>query len=108
MEGLFATQVTGLLLCRKGEERLAFLAEHVSGIEAAAKGKLLRAPNGEGVGVDAVEVFGEQISLMPPPRLMAGELGGSLYGFVTIHETLYPVFRVNEFARFLSRSTQAP
>lgn len=116
--GGFPTQtVTGLLLCRAAENRFAFLAEHVSTIEPyragaaphanavfavkATGGKILRHASGAGVGVDSVEVNGDDVALLPPPSLMLAGVGGSLYGFVALEQALYPVLRLSEFARFL-------
>lgn len=65
------------------------------------KGKVLRHASGAGVGVDMVEVHSDSAELLPPPRLLLAGLGGSLYGFVALQKTLYPVLRLSEFARFL-------
>ncbi|MFL5320996.1 MAG: hypothetical protein ACJ790_15140 [Myxococcaceae bacterium] len=108
MDVLPSTEVTGLLLCRHGGDRLAFLANQVERIELREGEKFLCAPGGEGVGVESVEVHSESVSLLPTPRLMSAGIGGSLYGFVSVSEALYPVVRVTEFARFLSRRAQTP
>lgn len=122
MDAAFPTQsVTGLLLCHVAQNRFAFLAEHVSSIEAyrsdgaphASKiydlenisgtaGKILRHASGAGVGVDSVEVLSDDVPLLPSPRLMLAGVGGSLYGFVSLADGLYPVLRLSEFARYLA------
>lgn len=116
--------VTGLLLCQAASNRFAFLAQHVSSIETwrpgggaphAANafdvqghlGKIVRHASGAGVGVDAVEVHGEDVPLLPAPRVILAGVGGSLYGFVTLEDKLYPVLRLSEFARFLQHREAA-
>lgn len=119
MEEAFPTQtVTGLLLCQAATNRFAFLAEHVSTIEpyregaaphasvmfnqTSSTGKIVRHASGAGVGVDWLEVHGEDVPLLPPPRLMLAGVGGSLYGFVALTQGLFPVLRLADFARYLS------
>lgn len=101
MDALLGNEVSGLLLCRKDGARVAFLAEQIARIEGENGLKYLRTNSGEGVGVDSVEVFADAVAVLPPPRLMLAGIGGSLYGFVSVSGALYPVLRVNEFARFL-------
>jgi len=107
----------GLVLCRTAEHRLAFGAAQVGSIELTssrrapnaraawklpdAPGKVLISETGDGVTVDALEVFSDAVALMPPPGVMVGGAGGSLRGFVTINDELWPVLRLAEFSRFL-------
>ena len=112
-------QVTGLLLCKVAENRLAFPARQVSSVapwrrEAPApharavfslpaeKGRVLVATSGDTVAVDTIELFKEPLPLMAPPALIARVLGGSLAGFVTARQELWPVLQVAEFARFVA------
>lgn len=118
-DAAFASQsVTGLILCQAASNRFAFPAQHVSTIETwrpgggaphasnvfdveGHRGKIIRHASGAGVGVDAVEVHGEDVSLLPAPRVIAASTGGSLYGFAAVDDKLYPVLRLSEFAHFL-------
>jgi hypothetical protein len=113
-------RVTGLLLCRAGPHRLAFLASHVAAIEASSRiscpqarqafdlppapGRVLMTEEGASLAVDALEVHPEPLALMPPPRLVRGNAGGSLHGFVFAHEELWPVMKLREFSAFLQHS----
>ena len=121
-ESQFPTQtVTGLLLCRAANNRFAFLAAHVASIEAfrpgvvphasrvfeveGTGGKIIRHASGLGIGVDTLEVHGEEAPLLPAPRLILAGVGGSLYGFVALNGGLYPVLRLSEFVRYISQKT---
>lgn len=119
MDGaLPTTTVTGLVLCRAASHRFAFIADQVSTIEPyrsgaavhanvifdaePTNGKIVRHASGLGVGVDTLEVNGDDLPLLPAPRVILGAVGGSLYGFVSLQDLLYPVLRLSEFARYLA------
>lgn len=112
-------QVSGLVLCRAGEHRLAFLAHQVAEIEIAdptsrlrsaraafglspQHGRALVAETGDGVVVDSVEVLQETLPLLAAPGIVAGEAGGALKGFVVLRDQLYPVLKLAEFSRYLA------
>jgi len=112
-------QITGVLLCRAGGRRLAFPALQVAAVEAwqegealpharhpfpehAARGRVLISLTGDGVVVDAIEVFQEAVPLLPAPPLLLRGVGGSLQGFATILQELWPVLRLAEFSQYLS------
>jgi len=109
--------VSGLLLCRAGPHRLAFLAGQVASVggEGAAgfaparlayglpqaPGKVLHGQDAAAVGVDSLEVNQEQWPLLPTPALISRHAGGSLVGFVATGDGLWPVLRLHEFWAFL-------
>lgn len=114
-------QITGVVLCRVGGARLAFAARDVTALDrwigggkvphagAAfgepphyAEARVLLAPQGEGVVVEALEIHDEPLPLLAPPGVLANGCGGSLTGFVVARSTLWPVLRLVEFSRFLS------
>ena len=110
----------GVVLCRVGAHRLAFLARQVAVIEVwgrggrdvpharmayalpCGEGRLLLAENGDGVVVDALEVAQEAPPLLPAPQMLVGGAGGALRGFLSIGEELWPVLRLPEFSRFVA------
>lgn len=109
----------GLLLCRAAGHRLAFPATQVVAVEhwSAAdgfpharsaygalpeKGRTLITETGEAVAVDSVEVMAETLTVMPPPAILQHGLGGSLTGFCSARDALWPVLDVFTFSRFLS------
>jgi len=111
--------ITGVLLCRAGGRRLAFPAVQVAAVESwqegealpharhpfpehAARGRVLISLTGDGVVVDAIEVFQEPVPLMPAPPLLLRRAGGSVYGFATIRQELWPVLRLAEFSLYLA------
>jgi hypothetical protein len=114
-----ASAVSGLLLCRAGPHRLAFPASHVAGIEAwsslacpqarqafslpAAPGRVLMTEEGAALAVDAVEVTQEPVPLLPTPAMVKRHAGGSVFGFVTVQDALWPVLKLREFCDFLQR-----
>ena len=117
-------QVLGVLLCRVAEHRIAFPAAQVVAVEAwaengsfpharlafqlaAGKGRVLISASGDAVAVDAIEVHTEALSLLPAPPILMGGLGGSLEGFVTAKEHLWPLLKLAEFSRFLSSGAKA-
>ena len=109
----------GYVLCRAGPYRLAFFAHQVVSVEAwtaggvdatharagfaldRANGRLLRAPEGDGVVVDALEVLSEPPLLLAAPALMRAQVGGAVGGFLAMQDGLWPVLHLREFARFL-------
>lgn len=116
----------GVVLCRAGSHRLAFFARQVVAIELWAKGgravshareafalppasgRLLLAEGGFGVVVDAIEVAPDPPPLMPAPLMLLGEAGGALRGFLSMGNELWPVLRLPEFSRYLTRAAPAP
>lgn len=115
--------VSGLLLCRAGDHRLAFSAHEVVAVETwqpneaypharaafalpADKGRVLISATGDAVGVDKIEVFQEPLPLLAAPAVLASTLGGSLSGFVEARSMLWPVLRVAEFSRYLSEGAR--
>lgn len=112
--------VSGLLLCRAADGRLAFRAREVVAVEAWAQGSE-RAPHarlafgfspergralvsalGDAVGVDEVQVFADPVPVLTPPGLLSTALGGSLSGFVYAKDRLWPLLQLVEFSRFLA------
>lgn len=111
-------QVAGLVLCRVAGNRLAFPAAQVVTVElwtpaepfpharsayglSAERGRVLMGAGGDAVAVDAIEVLQDTVSLMPAPALLVRVTAGSLVGFVTARQELWPVLRVKEFSRLL-------
>lgn len=113
-----ATGAMGLVVCRAGENPFAFLPNHVATIEtwhsgrgphareafalAGGLGKLLVSADGDCLGVDSAEILADSTPLLPPPRIIAGGMGGSLFAFAKLKERVLPVLRLAEFVRFLS------
>ena len=114
-------QLTGTLLCRAGEDRVAFAAHEVDTIESPttfggragwacrtcpeaphASGRILVAGTGEAVGVDALEIDAEPLVLLPTPGLLSRVAGGSLRGFIQVRGALWPVMSLVHFGRFLA------
>ena len=112
-------QIAGVLLCRAGGRRLAFPAYDVAAVESwvegeplpharhpftdhAPKGRVLISITGDGVVVDAIEVFQEAVPLLSPPPMLSRGVGGSLKGFADIRQQLWPILRLAEFSQFLS------
>jgi hypothetical protein len=117
--GVAPEHLVGILLCRAGAHRLAFAAGDVVAVESwtegdafpharqafslpGGQGRVLISATGDAVGVDAIEVFQEAVRLMAPPVLLVARFGGSLEGFISVNQSLWPVMRLSEFCRFLS------
>lgn len=116
--------ITGMLLCRAGEHRVAFSAHEVATIESpstfgglagsacrafgAVTGseRILVAASGEAVGVDALEIDSEPLPLLPAPTLLTRLAGGSLRGFVQVRGALWPLMSLVDFGRFLAPSAR--
>jgi hypothetical protein len=114
-----AAAVSGLLLCRAGPHRLAFPASQVAGIEASANlvcpharnafalppapGRVLMTEEGAALLVDEVQVTQEPLPVMPTPPMVKSHAGGSLFGFVTVQDALWPVLKLREFSDYLKR-----
>jgi hypothetical protein len=110
-------EVAGLLMCRAGPHRLAFLAEHVRAIEAAEArafpcartafalpaeaGRVLLGEGGDAVTVDSLEVNQHALALLDAPPMIHPLAGQSVFGFVADHDGLWPVIRLPEFCAFL-------
>ncbi len=112
-------QISGVLLCRAGGRRIAFPASQVAAVEAwregeplpharhpfpqhGPRGRVLISLTGDGVVVDAIEVFQEPVALMDAPPLLPRVAGGSLQGFATIRQELWPVLRLVEYSQYLA------
>lgn len=112
-------QITGVLLCRAGGRRLAFAAAEVAAVEPwqdgeplpharhpfadhASRGRVLISLTGDGVVVDAIEVFQEPVTVLAAPPMLQTQAGGSLQGFATIRQELWPLLRLAEFSLYLS------
>ncbi|WNG38691.1 protein CrdC [Archangium minus] len=116
--------VTGMLLCRAGANRVAFAAHEVATIESPStfggragcanqafdgglgSERILVAATGEAVGVDALEIDSEPLTVLPAPALLGRVAGGSLRGFVQVRGALWPMMSLVDFGRFLAPSTQ--
>jgi hypothetical protein len=114
-------QLAGTLLCHAGEHRIAFPAQDVAVIDApalhagrarsarqafgepAAAARVLLAPSGETVGVDALEIDAEVHRVMSTPQVLRQVAGGSLQGFIMVRGELWPLVRLVEFEQFLAR-----
>ncbi len=113
--------ITGMLLCRAGHHRVAFSAHEVATIEspstfggyagsarqaydggAAGAERILVAATGEAVGVDALEIDSEPLTLLPAPTVLCRVAGGSLLGFVQVRGGLWPLMSLVDFGRFLA------
>ncbi len=119
-----ASAVSGVLLCRVGEHRLAFPAQDVATVEPRGSeafpvarrafglpdqaGRVLIANGGEAVMVDRLEVFQGQLPVLALPPAMRGQAGSSLAGFVLAREQLWPLLRLAAFSRFLDGLAPAP
>ena len=117
--------ITGTLLCRAGEGRVAFSAHEVASIESpetfggwagsacqafdeqSPSGRILVAASGEAVGVNALEIDAEPLSVLPAPTVLARMAGGSLRGFIQVRGTLWPVMSLVGFGRFLASGEAA-
>ncbi len=112
-------KVYGLLLCLAAGHKLAFPAAQIVAVEpwsaaggfpharaayavAPEGGRALLADTGDAVAVDAVEVMQGAVPLMPAPALLKKVLGGSLAGFATAKDALWPVLHVAALSRFLN------
>ncbi|MFZ5471342.1 MAG: protein CrdC [Myxococcota bacterium] len=109
-------QVAGLVLCRVGPARLAFLATEVTALDSArgrqteprsGRPKVLIAPTGEAVWVDSLEIQPDTFALLPTPSLLAGGAGGALRGFVSLGTQLWPVLDLQAYARFVHQKGEA-
>ena len=119
------SRIAGMLLCQAGADRVAFAAHEVATIESpstfggragsAREGfgeasggaeRILVAATGEAVGVDALEIDAESLTLLPTPALLRRIAGGSLRGFVQARGALWPMVSLVEFGRFLAPSSQ--
>jgi hypothetical protein len=58
------------------------------------------------VGVDALEIDAESLTLLPAPALLRHIAGGSLRGFVQARGALWPLMSLVEFGRFLAPSSR--
>jgi hypothetical protein len=111
-------KVYGLLLCLAAGNRLAFPATQIMAVEpwmaggelpharlayhvAPESGRMLVTESGEAVAVDTVEVLQGAVSLMPAPPLLRKAMGGSITGFATVKDALWPVLDVASLSRFL-------
>jgi len=112
--------ITGMLLCRAGHQRVAFSAHEVATIESPSTfgglagsacrafgvvtgaERILVAASGEAVGVDALEIDSEPLTLLPAPALLSRVAGGSLRGFVQVRGGLWPLMSLVDFGRFLA------
>ena len=113
-------RITGTLLCRAGEGRVAFAAHEVASIEspetfggragsacrafdeAAPVARILVAVTGEAVGVSTLELDAEPFALLPRSVSLARLAGGSLRGFIQVRGLLWPVMSLVDFGRFLA------
>lgn len=113
-----------MLLCRAGDHRVAFCAHEVATIESPSTfgglagsacrafgevigaerlaERVLVAASGEAVGVDALEIDSEPLTLLPAPALLSRVAGGSLRGFVQVRGGLWPLMSLVDFGRFLA------
>ncbi|RJS19133.1 protein CrdC [Corallococcus sp. H22C18031201] len=117
-----ASRVEGTLLCRAGAHRIAFAAHEVAFIASAvrestartwsarrafreaaseSRGRVLVAPSGESVGVDALELDADTHSVLPPPHVTATLSGGSLRGFILVRGALWPLLGLADFEHYL-------
>ena len=116
--------ITGMLLCWAGHHRVAFAAHEVATIEspstfegragsacrafgvATGAERILVAASGEAVGVDALEIDSEPLTLLPAPALLGRVAGGSLRGFVQVRGGLWPLMSLVDFGRFMAPTTR--
>lgn len=117
-------RVSGTLLCHAGEHRIAFPAVDVAVIDAPAlhlgrtrsarqafggadgASRVLLAPSGETVGVDALEIDAEVHWVMPLPPLLQKMAGQSMLGFLNVRGVLWPLVRLVEFEQFLAGTSR--
>lgn len=123
--GPASSHVTGVLLCRAGDHRLAFAASDVATVEPRSSehgtlpsarrafalsdqpGRVLIAPTGEAVVVDSLEVMQGQVAVIQRPLALHANSGGSLQGFVLAKEQLWPLLGVAAFSHFLNALPRA-
>lgn len=121
MQGL---RVSGILLCHAGTNRIAFPAVDVAVIDApglhagrsrsarqafgepTGASRVLLAPSGETVGVDALEIDAELHRVLPPSPVLERVAGGSLLGFISVRGELWPLVRLVEFEHFLAGASR--
>ncbi len=114
------SKLGGVVLCRAGGHRLAFPASQVAVIEVWSEGgrpipnareayalptqpgRLLLSDTGDGVVVDTLEVATESADLLPSPRVLVGGAGGSLRGFLSARDQLWPVLQLADFSLYLA------
>ncbi len=114
----------GTLLCHAGAHRIAFPAQDVAVIdtpdlhggrlrsarqafgEPPGAFRVLLAPSGETVGVDALEIDSEVHHVMAPPRVLERLAGGSVLGFIHARGLLWPVIRLVDFEHYLASATR--
>ncbi|HEX8536279.1 MAG TPA: protein CrdC [Cystobacter sp.] len=119
------SRISGTLLCRAGEGRVAFAAHEVDSIESpetfggwagsaceafaeeSSSGRILVAASGEAVGVNALEIDAEPFVVLPAPAVLARVAGGSLRGFIQVRGMLWPVMSLVDFGRFLATGEAA-
>jgi hypothetical protein len=110
-------EVGGLLMCRAGPHRLAFLPEQVRTIEAGGTrslpsarsayaltgegARVLLGDDGEAVSVDSLEVSQQALTLLAVPPMLQMVAGSAVCGFVANADGLWPVLRLREFCAFL-------
>jgi hypothetical protein len=123
---MLAPRASGVLLCHAGSDRIAFLAQDVSGIELpsalgagsraaglafgnpSAPVRVLLSRPGEGVGVDTLEIDTEVHRILARPSLLGRAAGGSLLGFILVRGLLWPLVSLGAFEHFLvDRSQEA-
>ena len=118
------SRITGTLLCRAGAHRVAFAAHEVATIESPATfggragaarqafdgttgcERILVAATGEAVGVDALEINPEPLTLLPASRMLGQLAGRSLRGFIQVRDELWPLMALAAFGRFLALSAR--
>src|SRR6218665_490839 len=119
-----SSRLSGTLLCRAGDDRVAFAAQEVATIEspstfgglagsasrafngASVTGRILVAVSGESVGGGTLAIDAGPPSLLPAPGLLARIAGGSLKGFIQVRGALWPVMSLVDFGRFLAPSSR--
>ncbi|MBL8953874.1 MAG: protein CrdC [Myxococcaceae bacterium] len=116
-----SAHIEGLVLCRVGDNHIAFPAAAVGSIDQwepggvpapharaafglpAAPGKLL-VRGGFSLVVDGLEIVADRSTLLPVPSMLLGAVGGALRGFVSPSAgALVPLLGLAEFSSFVTR-----
>jgi len=113
-------EIEGLVLCRVGENHIAFPAAAVGSIDQwepggvpapqsrvafglpVVAGKLL-VRGGFSLVVDGLEIVTDRAKLLPVPAMLLGAVGGALRGFVQPAGSLVPLLGLAEFSAFVTR-----
>lgn len=111
-------QLSGVLLCAVGDQRLAVPAQEIAAIEprplagrgnAFARrafglpdhpGRVVITAKGAALVVDSLEVLQATVPLLPAPPAVNPASQNSIQGFIEARDRLWPVIAVAQFAAY--------